>query len=142
MAQLTVRRGDDVHYLATFKDINGNVQDLSGATVFFTVKPSAPSSPSADLDDASAFLKYHWQHDGTSVTSSEGMRLPTGATVGDGQLEVIFPRSLTTTWSATNQPYEVQITLPYTDGEDGEVDDTWDSGDFTVSLDLNRRRTP
>jgi hypothetical protein len=141
MAELTVRRGDDVHYLATFRDINGNVQDLSGATIFFTVKDSEPANPTDDLTDATAFLAYHWAHDGSTVTSSEGMRIPAGKTVGDGQLEVIFPRSLTTTWAKINKKYEVQITLPYADGEGGAVDDTWDAGSLTTTLDLNRRRT-
>jgi hypothetical protein len=142
MAQLTVRRGDDVHYLATFRDINGDIQDLSRCTVFFTVKETVPATPTADLDDSSAFLKYHWQHDGTSVISSEGMRIPDGATEGDGQLEVLFPRSLTNGFAAMNTKYEVQITVPEPTAEDGYADDTWDAGDFTVTLDRNRRRTP
>jgi hypothetical protein len=142
MAQLTARRGDDEHYLMTVKKRDGSVRDLTDCTVFFTVKETLPAAPDADLDDATAFLKYHWKHDGTSVISSEGMRIPEGATEGDGQLEVLFPRSLTTTWPAMNIKYEVQITVPEPTAEGGYADDTPDSGDFVVALDRNRRRTP
>lgn len=142
MAQVTVRRGDDERFLLTFKKVDGTIRDLTGCTVFFTVKPSYPATPSEDLTDASAFLSYYWVHDGSTVTDSYGFSLPDGATAGDGQLVINFPRSLTTTWAKINQYYEIQVTLPDADGEDGEVDDTWDSGDFQTVLDLHRRRTP
>jgi hypothetical protein len=32
--------------------------------------------------------------------------------------------------------------VPEPTAEDGYADDTWDAGDFTVTLDRNRRRTP
>lgn len=49
---LTVIRGDTKTYNLTFKDSDGDPIDITGYTVFFTVK----SKPDNQLDDASALI--------------------------------------------------------------------------------------
>lgn len=49
MADLTIIRGDDTTIELTYQDGDGNAIDLTGATVFFTVK-SAIDDDSTDAD--------------------------------------------------------------------------------------------
>lgn len=84
MANLNnIYRGDDVSYTVTFKDANGTVIDITGSTVFFTVKNF---SDIAENDTAALISKTITVHTTPlsgittiSMTAAETRAIPVGS---------------------------------------------------------------
>lgn len=53
MANFKIKRGDDISIKLTYQDANGTALDLTGSTVFFTVKYEIDN----DVTDANAIIK-------------------------------------------------------------------------------------
>jgi hypothetical protein len=144
MAVVPLVRQDDASFLLTFrKKESGAIQDLTGMRVWFTAKTTIPSSPTADLDDATAVpsLKYYWDHNGSVVAASVGLSLPSGGSAVDGVLRIDFLHADTTTLSTTARlNYDIQVMYP-PDGNSYRRVETWDKGIISVDPDLTRRLT-
>jgi hypothetical protein len=55
--QLTIKRGDTTNYNLSFRDEDGNVIDITGWTIFFTVKADID-----DVDDDAVIKKTITEH--------------------------------------------------------------------------------
>jgi hypothetical protein len=148
MATLAIKRGDTRKWTLAFFMASGDPQTLSGATVWWTVRPSVPADPAYDLPDAEATIKAWWQHNGASVVTS-GVTGPDGqpggsftapSGVATGELLLTLLPSLTTKLSASPAGggqfrYDVQISWSATEIA------TWDEGSVQISPDVTRRVT-
>lgn len=146
MAQLEVRRGDTRVWRLQFLDTLENPVSLSGATVWWTVRPAIPANPGDDPADAEAIIRGWWEHNGASVVSS-GVVGPDGQAGGlfdapaiaGGQMQItLYPRL--TTQLPTAPPggtgiwrYDVQVL------RSPEEVHTWDDGTLKVTPDVTRR---
>lgn len=146
MASLSIRRGDTRVWTLAFRNFAGAPQSLSGLTIWWSVKPSAPALPGDDLTDATAIMKAWWQHSGGSVVSS-GVTGPDGASGGSfvsaspasGQMTLtLLPRlttSLPTPAGGATWKYDIQIQFAADDLR------TWDEGSVGLVPDITRRVT-
>lgn len=128
---LTIRRGDTTTWTIPLDT------DITGYTLWFSVKTGRPSSPSADLDDSSALINAYWIDGGAS-----DVRNTAGATIGTIEVDdptegtvviTLTPEYTTTLTGATGYSWEIQLENP-----DGAIT-TWTAGTLNVTLDLIRR---
>lgn len=112
MSKITVIRGDDITLNATFKDENGTAINITGYTIFFTVKDNYTST-----DDTSALISK-------TVTSHSD---PT-----NGKTLITLSKT-DTNLSEGNYYYDFQTK----DGS-GNISST-ERGTFVINLDVTRR---
>lgn len=122
MAHLEVYRGDTFTQTIRLTGPGGAALDLTGATVWFTMKADAADA------DTSATYKAYWIHAGASA----------GLTVSvatSGILTLSVPAATTTNWTPAQYQYDVQVQTAL-----GRVV-TADRGTVTVGTDVTRRTT-
>lgn len=123
MAQLRPRRGDTFDYAATVTETDGSAHDLTGETLWFTMKVNR-----TDPDSAAVATAY-WIDGG----ASSGLSVATPST---GGFRLQFAASVTANWSAeATYVYDVQVK-----SATGLIT-TVDEGTVTIRGDITQRTT-
>lgn len=122
MAALALRSGDDESFLLAFVDAAGAPQNLTGWTVWVTVKTNK-SGP-----DSSAIWKFYWISGGASL----GLQT-VNATLGT--LRLPFAPADTADKDGKTYAYDVQVKTA------GNKIKTWDEGSITIAEDLTQGTT-
>ena len=128
MADLIIRRGDRESFLLTIVRANGTPLNLSGLTVWMTVK----STKSAQSDDTDAAFKFYWEHNGTTLVGSNGLST---VDIAAGKLRLTVLPGNTIGQADKRFLYDIQVRLATDDIK------TWDEGTLTINADLTQRTT-
>lgn len=122
MANLTLRSGDNESFVLSFVDANGSPQNLTGWTVWVSVK-AKKSDP-----DNLAVWSFYWISGGASL----GLQTISAAA---GTLRLPFTPSDTADKDGKEYVYDVQVKT-----STGIVK-TWDEGKISIAEDLTQRVT-
>lgn len=114
---LSIIRGDDKTVTVTFTDSNGSVINITGYTVFFTVKRKENLN---DSDDTNALISK------TVISHSS----PT-----QGQTQIVFDSEDTSSIDPGIYYYDLQVKKPSGDIESSSSDE------FEIIADVTRRVT-
>lgn len=130
---LTIRRGDTTTWTIPLGT------DLTGQTLWFSVKTAKPSTPTADLDDSSALINAYWIDGGANgIRNSAGTSIGTiaVATPATGEVVITLTAAYTSALAgASGLLWEVQLKNA------GGAITTWTAGTLNITTDLIRRTT-
>jgi hypothetical protein len=113
MTNLSMYRGDDKYITLTFT-LNGAVLDITGATIFLTIKNDI-----TDLDDDAVF-KDEWV-------------APADAESEAGRIQIHIPSSDSDSFEVKSYVFDIQYK-----SSTGDISTVAD-GNFTVNADVTRR---
>jgi hypothetical protein len=128
MANLTFRHGDVAKYTITLVRSDASPLDLTGTTVWLTIKPTYGGS----TDDSDAILKFYWVDGGASYGLT--VSIPTSGVVNLKILHAdTVPLPIGVQWV-----YDIQVLVPEDDGDNLY---TWDEGTVQLIADVTQRIT-